>query len=88
LHVNCPRCGAPPLPDQRACPYCGTAWPAPGAGAPRPSPPRSDEDPEILALIDADNLIGAIKRYRDLTKLGLKESKEAVDDIVRRRRQR
>jgi hypothetical protein len=40
------------------------------------------EDWEIRADIGRGNKIGAIKRYRELTGVGLKEAKDAVDYIA------
>jgi hypothetical protein len=56
----------------------------PGA-APQPSAP--DEQEEIIALLRAGHKIQAIKRYREMTDLGLKEAKDAVDAIEARLRQ-
>ena len=61
------------------CFYCGVSFEgAPPAPPARPSP---NADPELLRLIRANNKIEAIKRYRELTGLGLKESMEAVEAI-------
>jgi ribosomal protein L7/L12 len=68
-----------------ACPYCGVAFEG-AEGAPPPRPPTPNADPEVLRLIRGGNKIGAIKRYRELTGLGLKESKEAIDEIEARLR--
>ena len=38
-------------------------------------------DPLLRDFLNAGNLIAAIKRYRELTGLGLKESKEAVERL-------
>jgi ribosomal protein L7/L12 len=40
-------------------------------------------DPELLALLEQKQLIPAIKRYRQLTGAGLKESKDAVEELQR-----
>ena len=37
------------------------------------------EDPQVDALLREGQLIAAIKRYRELSGLGLKESKDAVE---------
>ena len=58
------------------CFYCGVAF----EGAP-PARPNPNADPEVLRLIHTKNKIQAIKRYRELTGLGLKESMEAVEAI-------
>ena len=66
------------------CPYCGVAF----ENAPPPPPPAPHADPEILRLVRANNKIEAIRRYRELTGLGLKESKDAVEAIESRLRMR
>lgn len=40
-------------------------------------------DPELRTLLEQKQLIGAIKRYRELTGAGLKESKDAVEALQR-----
>lgn len=40
-------------------------------------------DPTLLALLEQKQLISAIKRYRELTGSGLKESKDAVEALQR-----
>jgi ribosomal protein L7/L12 len=40
---------------------------------------------EVLALLVDGKKIPAIKRYRELTGAGLREAKEAVDEIDRHR---
>ncbi|HMA01701.1 MAG: ribosomal protein L7/L12 [Gemmatimonas sp.] len=40
-------------------------------------------DPQLLALLQQKQLIGAIKRYRELTGVGLKEAKDAVEALQR-----
>lgn len=46
--------------------------------------PSGDDEEEIVSLIRSGNKIEAIKRYRDLTGVGLKESKDAVETIADR----
>ena len=41
------------------------------------------DDPELRRHLASDQLILAIKRYRELTGLGLKESKDAVEALRR-----
>ena len=38
-------------------------------------------DPEVRRLVQAGELVSAIARYRELTGLGLKESKDAVEAL-------
>jgi hypothetical protein len=53
--------------------------------APRPSPPPpppgsdADADDEIRRLLAANQVIEAIKRYREVYGVGLKEAKDAID---------
>lgn len=44
------------------------------------APPEIDA--QVLQLVRAGKTIQAIKRYRELTNLGLKESKDAIDKIA------
>jgi ribosomal protein L7/L12 len=46
-----------------------------------PAPPEPSGDPEVLRLLGEGNLIGAIKRYRELTGAGLAEAKDAVERL-------
>jgi ribosomal protein L7/L12 len=43
--------------------------------------PGADADPQVIGFVRAGQLINAIKRYRELTGLGLKESKDAIDAL-------
>lgn len=64
------------------------------APTPRPStPPRplelpADLDAQLRELIERDNMIQAIKRYRDETGVDLKTAKEAVFEYRDRLRRR
>ena len=54
------------------------------AGSPPGYPtPGPDSDPQVREAIAGGNLIGAIKRYRELTGLGLAEAKDAVEKLQR-----
>ena len=46
------------------------------------------QDGEVIEMIKRGNLIEAIKLYREQTGLGLKEAKDAVDELQRRLRGR
>ncbi len=67
---------------------------APVAPAPRPSAPPhplelpADLDAQIRELIDHDNMIQAIKRYREETGVDLKTAKDAVFEYRERLRGR
>jgi ribosomal protein L7/L12 len=57
---------------QRALEHLGAAEPAPTF-------------PEVEQLLDAGRTLQAIKAYREATGVGLKDAKEAVDELARRR---
>jgi len=44
-----------------------------------------DNDPQVIEALRRHNLIEAIKRYRELTNVGLAEAKDAVEAIRRQR---
>ena len=67
------------LEEQVAHLYQHLGLSAPGASA-------SSQDAELLALVNDGKKIHAIKRYRDLTGVGLKEAHDAVDELERRYR--
>ena len=46
-----------------------------------PSHDAAIADPQLLAMLERKQLIAAIKRYRELTGSGLKESKDAVEAL-------
>jgi ribosomal protein L7/L12 len=51
-----------------------------------PGVARSSMDAEVLALINDGKKIHAIKRYRELTGVGLAEARDAVEALERRYR--
>lgn len=51
--------------------------------APRPSMPASVPPPAVLNALMAGKEIEAIRLYREAHRVGLKEAKEAVEQIVR-----
>ena len=62
----------------------GQAEPAAGFGGgfgDEPASAAADEDPRVIELVQAGQEIQAIKLYRELTGLGLKEAKDAVDKL-------
>ena len=67
------------LEEQVAHLYQHLGLSAPGAAA-------TSADAELLALVNDGKKIHAIKRYRDLTGVGLKEAHDAVDELERRYR--
>jgi ribosomal protein L7/L12 len=56
--------------------------PGPAPARPAPAPGASpDDDPEVRLLLQRGNKIAAVKRVRELTGWGLKESKDYVDRL-------
>jgi ribosomal protein L7/L12 len=67
------------------CSYCGVAFEGAPAGA--QAPRAHGADPDIVDLLVNGNKIEAIKVYRERYKpRGLKEAKDAVEEIERRMR--
>lgn len=58
----------------------GRQWPE----QPVPDADEPELNREVLDLVRGGNLIAAIKRYREATGRGLKESKDAVETLARR----
>ena len=44
-------------------------------------PVTTETPPEVIELVQSGNRVAAVKRYRDLTGVGLQEAKEAVDAL-------
>jgi ribosomal protein L7/L12 len=59
------------------------ATPIPGATIAGATHDAAVADPSLRAFLEQKQLISAIKRYRELTGAGLKESKEAVEALQR-----
>jgi ribosomal protein L7/L12 len=90
---NCSTCGAPLTVSGDAasirCPYCSNTVIVPESlrgGAPESAPVQTGPDPakiqEIVAIARSGNKIEAIKQYRELTGVGLKEAKDTVEALV------
>jgi uncharacterized Zn finger protein (UPF0148 family) len=94
---ECPNCKAPLDYDGSGdltinCPYCNTAVIVPETlrdtgAAPRmpptfaPPPEQADKFRELGRLVRSDQKIEAIKLYREMFGVGLREAKEAVDQL-------
>lgn len=91
--IDCPNCSAPVDSSERACPYCGAAL-KPGSPPPPPNVQMdrdlfsgniglnandADQFREVRELIKSGNKIEAIRAYREITGVGLKEAKDAVE---------
>jgi hypothetical protein len=77
-----PTPAAGPVPARNEYPPAPAAPQMPVAG---PVPARNECPPAVMEAIQRGKLIAAIKIYRELTGLGLKEAKAAVDGWARRR---
>ena len=76
--ATCENCGAGVTPGAVVCAYCGTTFVAAAPGVAGPPP---GANPELVRLIRAGQKIEAIKVYRDATRCGLKEAKDAVEAL-------
>jgi len=72
---TCSTCGHANSPDSSLCTRCGTEL------ATEPSEPAGDIIDELIALVESNQKIAAIKLFREQTGAGLKEAKEAVEAI-------
>ena len=55
-----------------------------GGGFGEPDPPATvtaEQDPRLITLVQGGQKIEAIKLYRELTRAGLAEAKDAVDRL-------
>ena len=77
--LTCSHCGAPHEPRASRCAYCAAPF-ADGAG----DVPRALVDADIEALVRQQNLIGAIKLYRQRHKTDLLTAKNAVESLKAR----
>lgn len=76
--ARCENCGASPVPGAVACAYCGVTFAGVAPGTPAGP---AGVDPEVVRLLRAGQKIEAIKVYRDATRCGLREAKDAVEAI-------
>jgi len=90
---QCPACGAPlELPKDAAsiqCPYCHHVVIVPESlrtasslSTHEPDVPDTARIQEIIVIARSGNKIEAIKQYRELTGVGLKEAKDAVEALM------
>jgi outer membrane protein assembly factor BamB/ribosomal protein L7/L12 len=83
--LNCPSCGAPLEVDGKSalvrCRFCKNMAFVPGIANARTPDPGHALD-EIRHLAESGNLLEAIKQYRALYGVGLKESKDAVEALA------
>ena len=77
--LTCAHCGAPRDPKHPRCPFCGVHFADPKTGQ-----PVAAASSKLEAAIRGGNLIEAIKLYRLEHGTGLKESKEAVEELKKR----
>ena len=83
--LTCPSCGAPLEFDGTSsivrCRFCKNIALVPGLLAAQEATPRASLD-KVRRLAQNGNLIEAIRRYRELYGVGLKEAKDAVDALA------
>ncbi len=82
--LTCPSCGAPLEYDGTSsivrCRFCKNIALIPGLPSAQEATPRASLD-EVRRLAQNGNLIEAIRRYREIYGVGLKEAKDAVDAL-------
>ncbi len=83
--LNCPSCGAPLEFDGTSsivrCRFCKNIALVPGLPAAKEATPRASLD-EVRILAQNGNMVEAIRRYRELYGVGLKEAKDAADALA------
>jgi outer membrane protein assembly factor BamB/ribosomal protein L7/L12 len=83
--LTCPSCGAPLEYDGTSpivrCRFCKNIALVPGLPAAQEATPRASLD-EVRRLAQNGNLVDAIRRYRELYGVGLKDAKDAVDALA------
>ena len=67
---------------QITCLKCGNKFKAGEARIVRPDDSFSDEESQIIHIIQTQGKISAVKWYKEKYNCGLKEAKDAVDDIA------
>jgi LSD1 subclass zinc finger protein len=84
-NLNCPSCGAPLEFDGTSsivrCKFCKNVALIPGLPAVQDATPLASLE-EVRHLVQSGELIEAIRRYRELYGVGLKEAKDAVDALT------
>ncbi|HEY7770623.1 hypothetical protein [Longimicrobium sp.] len=88
--LRCPACSAPlEVPAQHAavsrCPYCGVGVllsERPQGTHAATNDPHADSIAEVVRILQSGHLIQAVKLYRERFGVGLKEAKDAVDQIA------
>ena len=77
--ATCSYCGAPRDPRAPRCAYCGSHFIDSATGK-----PAVDVDDAVESALRERQVILAIKLYRDRHRVGLKEAKEAVEQLQKR----
>jgi large subunit ribosomal protein L7/L12 len=82
--LTCPSCGAPLDYDGKSsvirCRFCKNVALIPGLPSTQEATPRASLE-EVQQLAQSGNVVEAIKRYRELYGVGLKEAKDAVEAL-------
>jgi LSD1 subclass zinc finger protein len=83
--MTCPSCGAPLDFDGKSsvvrCKFCKNVALIPGLPSAQETSPLAELE-EIRALAQGGNLVEAIRRFRELYGVGLKEAKDAVEALA------
>jgi ribosomal protein L7/L12 len=81
--TRCPLCDHFNPEEARACERCGAALPPAAARQPPERPTADSLDAQVLTIAATGGKIAAIKWHRQQTGLGLKESKVAVERLMK-----
>jgi hypothetical protein len=82
--IRCPHCDHFNPDSAAECERCETPLVQTDAESPQPAPvPGSSLDAQLLAIVATGGKIAAIKWHRQQTGQGLKESKDAVELLMR-----
>jgi len=79
--TKCPSCGEENPPGVGLCKHCG--GPISMTEDAQPEVATGSLEEQVLALCRAGKKIDAIKLYREQTGAGLKEAKDAVEDLAK-----
>ena len=86
--INCPECSRVISDQATACPHCGYPLSRKPYSVNKDSKGLAGisrgQEAEILELLRQGNQIGAVKKYREISTLGLKESLDGVKEIASR----
>jgi ribosomal protein L7/L12 len=82
--VRCPQCDHFNIEGAAACERCGAALATAAAPIAKPAPAGASLEGQVVSIAATGGKIAAIKWYREQTGQGLKESKDAVEALLKK----